>query len=369
MWCETVTTGHGGHLAARRCSTRPPSPPSSGARPCRTCRPSATCTARRARAEQAIADVVAAPVRYVPAALLEALQGSWGEPEEPDAPPHLTHRALSLSDPPGRMCRGGGERVRGTGCERAVYAAGCAGGTTSSCCGTGWSSPTGRRRRAPSRAAAGGPSPAAGATGTTCAGRRTGDVRADVPLAARCATTAASPAASAARTAAGYCRTHARRRAAARRPAAGGPSAQRRPARARSATATGRSPCRRSERHLVPPGRTTRVRAPPRHGASCSAVRCAPTRSCTTGTATGSTTGPRTSSCGRPRSRRASGCADKLALRLRAARALRPRGRERPGPRPRPGHRADEQSPPSDRTTGSHVTCVAPKGFEPSLPP
>ena len=45
---------------------------------------------RRARAERAIADVVAAPVRYVPAALLDALQGSWGEAGDPDAPLHLT---------------------------------------------------------------------------------------------------------------------------------------------------------------------------------------------------------------------------------------------------------------------------------------
>lgn len=48
-------------------------------------------TARRARAEAAIAATAAAPVRCVPDALLEALQGSWGEPEqEPVVAQHLT---------------------------------------------------------------------------------------------------------------------------------------------------------------------------------------------------------------------------------------------------------------------------------------
>ena len=48
-------------------------------------------TARRARVEQAIAAVVAAPVRYVPEALLDALQGSWIDPDrEPVVVHHLT---------------------------------------------------------------------------------------------------------------------------------------------------------------------------------------------------------------------------------------------------------------------------------------
>jgi hypothetical protein len=38
-------------------------------------------TARRERAERAIAEVAAAPVRYVPDELFVALQGSWGGPE------------------------------------------------------------------------------------------------------------------------------------------------------------------------------------------------------------------------------------------------------------------------------------------------
>ena len=46
--------------------------------------------ARRARAERAIADTAAAPVRFVPDALLEALQGSWGEPDEVRDVVHLT---------------------------------------------------------------------------------------------------------------------------------------------------------------------------------------------------------------------------------------------------------------------------------------
>jgi hypothetical protein len=36
----------------------------------------------RLRNEQVVAEVAAAPVRHLPAALLEALQGSWGTPEE-----------------------------------------------------------------------------------------------------------------------------------------------------------------------------------------------------------------------------------------------------------------------------------------------
>ena len=39
-------------------------------------------SAVRARHEAAVAAVAAAPVRHLPAALLEALQGSWGLPEE-----------------------------------------------------------------------------------------------------------------------------------------------------------------------------------------------------------------------------------------------------------------------------------------------
>ena len=37
---------------------------------------------RRMGGETAMARMAAAPVRHVPAALLEALQGSWGTPEE-----------------------------------------------------------------------------------------------------------------------------------------------------------------------------------------------------------------------------------------------------------------------------------------------
>lgn len=47
-------------------------------------------TARRARTAGAIAAVAAAPVRFVPDELLDALQGSWGAPEEPRDPQHLT---------------------------------------------------------------------------------------------------------------------------------------------------------------------------------------------------------------------------------------------------------------------------------------
>ena len=36
----------------------------------------------RLRNEQVVGQVAAAPVRHLPAALLEALQGSWGTPEE-----------------------------------------------------------------------------------------------------------------------------------------------------------------------------------------------------------------------------------------------------------------------------------------------
>ena len=38
--------------------------------------------ALRLRNEQVVAQVAAAPVRHLPAALLEALQGSWGTAEE-----------------------------------------------------------------------------------------------------------------------------------------------------------------------------------------------------------------------------------------------------------------------------------------------
>ena len=37
---------------------------------------------RRAAAEAAVRAVADAPVRHLPAALLDALQGSWGTPEE-----------------------------------------------------------------------------------------------------------------------------------------------------------------------------------------------------------------------------------------------------------------------------------------------
>lgn len=49
--------------------------------------------ALRVRSEDAVAAVAAAPVQHLPAALLEALMGSWGTPEElglaPAAPPRL----------------------------------------------------------------------------------------------------------------------------------------------------------------------------------------------------------------------------------------------------------------------------------------
>lgn len=47
-------------------------------------------TARRLRAQQAVAAVAAAPVRYVPDALLEALQGAWDELDDRPEPAHLT---------------------------------------------------------------------------------------------------------------------------------------------------------------------------------------------------------------------------------------------------------------------------------------
>lgn len=37
---------------------------------------------RRAAAEVAVRSVAEAPVRHLPAALLDALQGSWGSPQE-----------------------------------------------------------------------------------------------------------------------------------------------------------------------------------------------------------------------------------------------------------------------------------------------
>lgn len=38
--------------------------------------------ARRRRTTRAVDDTALAPVRHLPAALLDALQGSWGTPEE-----------------------------------------------------------------------------------------------------------------------------------------------------------------------------------------------------------------------------------------------------------------------------------------------
>lgn len=38
--------------------------------------------ALRERHEQAVAALASAPIRFLPAALLEALEGSWGTPEE-----------------------------------------------------------------------------------------------------------------------------------------------------------------------------------------------------------------------------------------------------------------------------------------------
>lgn len=37
---------------------------------------------RRSRSQQAVQAVAGAPVRHLPAALLDALQGSWGTPQE-----------------------------------------------------------------------------------------------------------------------------------------------------------------------------------------------------------------------------------------------------------------------------------------------
>lgn len=49
--------------------------------------------ALRLRDEQVVAELAAAAVRHLPAELLEALQGSWGTPEElglsPSPQPHL----------------------------------------------------------------------------------------------------------------------------------------------------------------------------------------------------------------------------------------------------------------------------------------
>ena len=50
-------------------------------------------TAFRARHDSLVADVAADPVQHLPAALVEALQGAWGSPEElglaPTRPTHL----------------------------------------------------------------------------------------------------------------------------------------------------------------------------------------------------------------------------------------------------------------------------------------
>ena len=50
--------------------------------------------ARRVGRGQALERVASAPVRYVPAELLEALQGSWGTPEELGLAPQ--RRALRI---------------------------------------------------------------------------------------------------------------------------------------------------------------------------------------------------------------------------------------------------------------------------------
>ena len=44
--------------------------------------PPADLGARRARSQVAVAAAAAAPVQHLPAALLDALQGSWGTPQE-----------------------------------------------------------------------------------------------------------------------------------------------------------------------------------------------------------------------------------------------------------------------------------------------
>ena len=46
----------------------------------------------RLRNEQVVAKVAAAPVRHLPPELLEALQGSWGTPEELGLTPSTTRR-------------------------------------------------------------------------------------------------------------------------------------------------------------------------------------------------------------------------------------------------------------------------------------
>ena len=51
-------------------------------RPARRLAPVADLEALRLRNEAVVAELAAAPVRHVPAALLEALHGSWGTPQE-----------------------------------------------------------------------------------------------------------------------------------------------------------------------------------------------------------------------------------------------------------------------------------------------
>ena len=48
--------------------------------------------ALRLRNERVVTEVAAAPVRHLPAELLEALQGSWGTPEELGLAPAPTPR-------------------------------------------------------------------------------------------------------------------------------------------------------------------------------------------------------------------------------------------------------------------------------------
>lgn len=53
---------------------------------------------RRRQAERTAASVAAAPVRFLPAELLEALQGSWGTPEELGVAPARERRLRAVGD-------------------------------------------------------------------------------------------------------------------------------------------------------------------------------------------------------------------------------------------------------------------------------
>jgi hypothetical protein len=57
--------------------------------------PVADLAAMRRRRKNALTAVAAAPVRHLPAELLEALQGSWGTPEELGLTTQRTLRAVA----------------------------------------------------------------------------------------------------------------------------------------------------------------------------------------------------------------------------------------------------------------------------------